>query len=148
MIALAQILMKGTSDLPTPIVLLVMAAAIGMRFAAVRWDRQRIREHVEGSGGKVLDIASNSLWGWRGTRDRTYQVTYRTNHGRVITATCGTSMSSGVYWRGGVPPGFYLRESPTEPIDCLECRAKIPAGQTHCPKCGWSYQTNEAANPR
>lgn len=23
---------------------------------------------------------------------------------------------------------------------CLSCQAEIPAGQDHCPKCGWSYK--------
>jgi len=138
-IASAQILLMWGSDLP--IVFLVFAAAIGIRWATDRVDRQRIRQHVEESGGTVLDIVTESPWGWRWnwSRDRTYQVTYRTNHGKVITATCGTSMSSGVYWRRYAPPGIDLRESQTEPIDCLECGAKIPARQARCPKCGWGY---------
>jgi len=31
--------------------------------------------------------------------------------------------------------------SVVEPAECLSCGATIPAGVTHCPKCGWTYET-------
>jgi len=111
-----------------------------------RIDHQRIREHVEHSGGKVLKITTQYLGGWRASRDRAYLVTYRTQHGKTITASCRTSMFRGVYWITDRPPGFNLRESQPEPITCLECGANIPARQTHCSKCGWNYQATEKIN--
>lgn len=122
------------------LVAVILAIAIGLGKITENSDRQRIREHVEGSGGKVLSIVRQYLWGWRGSRDRAYLVTYKTHDGRSIIASCRTSLFRGVYWIRDSPPGFDLLGSQTEPIDCLECGAKIPAGQTHCPKCGWSYQ--------
>ena len=35
------------------------------------------------------------------------------------------------------PPSEDL--SSAEPIQCLECGAKIDAGESQCPKCGWTY---------
>jgi hypothetical protein len=29
--------------------------------------------------------------------------------------------------------------TPAESIECLECGAKIDAGESQCPKCGWTY---------
>src|SRR5882762_10257645 len=81
-----------------------------------RLDHERIREHVENNGGKVLKITTQYLGGWRGSRDRACLVTYRTQHGKTITASCRTSMFRGVYWITDLPPGFNLRESQTEPI--------------------------------
>ncbi len=28
-----------------------------------------------------------------------------------------------------------------EPVDCFQCRTRMPTGQTVCPNCGWSYKT-------
>jgi hypothetical protein len=29
---------------------------------------------------------------------------------------------------------------PIEPIECLDCHAIIPAGESRCPHCGWSFK--------
>ena len=28
----------------------------------------------------------------------------------------------------------------SQPAECMQCDGTIPAGQTKCPQCGWSYQ--------
>jgi len=28
-----------------------------------------------------------------------------------------------------------------EAVNCVQCQMPMPAGQTACPKCGWSYKT-------
>ncbi|MCX7012440.1 MAG: hypothetical protein NTW86_07750 [Candidatus Sumerlaeota bacterium] len=28
----------------------------------------------------------------------------------------------------------------SEPVECMKCQGTIPAGQTKCPQCGWSYE--------
>lgn len=42
------------------------------------------------------------------------------------------------------PPPEY---DASEPAECMKCQGTIPAGQTKCPQCGWSYETapNETA---
>jgi len=29
---------------------------------------------------------------------------------------------------------------PTEPMECLDCHATIPAGESRCPQCGWTFK--------
>jgi hypothetical protein len=146
------------TDLGTVLVyILVIALAIAIRVYAGRLDRERIREYVESGGGTVLDIAWNPLGpGWSGSSERIYDVRFKTARGEMHTGTCKTSMFSGVYWTGHAPPTG-LQDSdgssatsiaeveeptttPAEPITCLSCGTQIPARQTHCAKCGWSYK--------
>jgi predicted RNA-binding Zn-ribbon protein involved in translation (DUF1610 family) len=57
---------------------------------------------------------------------------------------CGSSlMMRGVTVRdqGDLPPAEALPSA--EPIDCLQCGARIKAGQSKCPKCGWSYNEDQ-----
>ncbi|MGB9122768.1 MAG: hypothetical protein WCE73_19285 [Candidatus Angelobacter sp.] len=73
-------------------------------FVWPKMDRQRIREHVEAHGGKVIDI--DRVWlRATGRYGRTYDVTYITRNGERITAKCITSMTSGVQWVSNSPPG-------------------------------------------
>jgi hypothetical protein len=69
-----------------------------------KMDRQRIREHIDSHGGKVIE--TESVW-FRssGRYGRTYDVTYITRRGERITAKCITSMTSGVQWMSDRPPG-------------------------------------------
>ena len=87
------------------LVALVAPIAIIMRLFAWRFDRDRIREDVEGRGGKVLTIVWYSFGrGWLGSgNDRIYDVRYRTSEGKIIRATCKTCMFSGVYWKHPSP---------------------------------------------
>src|SRR5215469_16112715 len=126
------------------ILLMIAASTIGFRLIAGKLDRDRIRAYVERAGGNVLDITWNPTGpGWLGSRERIYDVTYKTSRGATITATCKTSMFSGVYWTGNAPPEEFGEqpETPPEPISCSSCGTKIPAHQASCPHCGWSYQS-------
>lgn len=126
-----------------------IAAIILFVFVVIpKMDRQRIREHIDSHGGKVIEILSD-WFAARGRSARTYEVTYLTRNGERTTAKCITSMTSDVQWISDRPPGSdrftpeAVKESgPSEVIDCIECGAKIPAEKTRCPKCGWSYQGN------
>ena len=126
---------------------ILIATAVGIRILAGKLDRERICEHVERSGGKVIDICWNPLGrGWFGSRnERIYDVQYRTRHGKIVQATCKTSMLSGVYWTSDSAPADFM-ETPeaeddcTEPTQCLGCGSTIRARVTRCPKCGWSYK--------
>lgn len=119
-----------------------LALWLGFRLLNDRLDRSRISDYVEQGGGSVVRIAWNPLGrGWFGERgDRIYEVTYRTRNGKTVTATCKTSMFSGVYWTGGPSPSF---EPPPETIRCLSCGASIPGSRERCPQCGWSYNQHE-----
>jgi hypothetical protein len=123
-----------------------------------KFDRKRIREHIESHGGEVINIERNSFGAglFGGSSDRTYDVRYRTKGGKRATASCKTGMMNGVYWISRKPPGEMnepsedfglpdevvdeIPQSPAESIDCLECGTKIEAGKTRCPQCAWSYK--------
>jgi hypothetical protein len=119
---------------------IVIPVMIAIRLFAGHFDRERIREHVERSGGKVLDITWNPFGrGWFGSRyERIYEVRYRGRHGRTVEATCKTSMFSGVYWTGDSAPADF--DDRSDETRCLRCGSTIQPGNARCPKCGWSYK--------
>ncbi|MBI5820615.1 MAG: zinc ribbon domain-containing protein [Verrucomicrobia bacterium] len=144
---LAETTYRVFGDLVTPGVSLLWFLGafglwLGIRLIKDRLDRSRIADYVEQGGGSVVRIAWNPLGrGWFGERgDRIYEVTYRTRKGKTVTATCKTSMFSGVYWTGGPAPSV---EPPPESIQCLSCGTSIPESRERCPKCGWSYEQRE-----
>jgi hypothetical protein len=94
------------SDSPSLIgFLLGVGALIVSQPVLGRFDRKRIRENVEQSGGKVLAMKRRFVW-WRlGARyARTYDVTYTTRDNKRIAAACLTSMTIGVSWLDDRPP--------------------------------------------
>ena len=78
----------------------IIAVAILFRVAAGSIDHQRVREYVEGRGGKLLSCEWAPFGrGWFGEKsDRIYEVRYRDRDGNLHWATCKTSMWTGVYW--------------------------------------------------
>lgn len=107
-----------------------------------KFDRQRIREHLEANGGTVISI--ERPWFSGGKYFRTYTVLYKARNGKTHVAKCLTSMTRGVDWLNSHPPGSVLESfadaGSVESIECLECGAKVPAGKMRCPHCGWSYK--------
>jgi len=85
----------------------VLAIALAFAFSVgiSKQDRARIRENIESSGGKVIEILKH--WGWRygGRGQRAYDVSYITSRGVHVKAVCITSGGSGVYWVSNHPPG-------------------------------------------
>jgi hypothetical protein len=70
-----------------------------------KFDRERIRENVEQSGGKVIAMKRRFVWFRLGARyARTYDVTYLTPDSQSVTAICITSMTIGVSWVSDRPP--------------------------------------------
>jgi hypothetical protein len=115
-------------------------------------DRKRIREHIDSHGGKVIEILSD-WFGAGGRSAKAYDVTYISRTGQRVIAKCITSMTSGVQWLSDRPlesdmePAEVADESGppessglSEPIDCIECGAKMLGEKMRCPQCGWSYQ--------
>jgi hypothetical protein len=140
-------------DLKSVFVLVLAIVFVTFLLIAIpKFDRQRIREHIEMHGGKVIEILRAWFGGGRGRNARAYEVTYMTRQGERITATCITNMMSGVQWLSDKPPGTSGEgvetgeetepSADSETIDCVQCGAKIPAGVTRCPQCGWSYRGN------
>lgn len=89
-----------------PVVLLLV---VGLRVAADRWDRQRIRKDVDARGGRVLDITWKPFGrGWFGEKnDRVYLVDWEDAARAAHRSWCKTSMFSGVFWteaEGGPGP--------------------------------------------
>lgn len=134
---------------PAFIVPIFLGIGIGLRLISGHFDRARIREHVESSGGgKVIEITWNPFGkGWFGSRDeRIYDVRYRSKQGKIIEATCKTSLLSGVYWTSHSAPSDFMEPSdsraelPAGATECLACGATIGPKKTRCPKCGWSYK--------
>lgn len=115
---------------------------VSLRILADRLDRCRIHSHIRSSGGEVLDITWSPFGrGWFGDKDRVYEVIYRTKAGKTVTATCKTSMFSGVYWATDTAPdSFPSDDSVSSDTQCLSCGATMRESDTHCSKCGWSYK--------
>jgi hypothetical protein len=81
-----------------------IAAIILFVFVVIpKMDRQRIREHIDRHGGKVIEIRSD-WFAATGRSARTYEVTYLTRNSDRITAKCITSMISDVQWISDRPP--------------------------------------------
>lgn len=134
----------GFSSNDLELVTILVLAIVGVFFIASmngKFDRERIRENIEASGGKVIDIERRRLGGVGAKYMRTFDVTYTTRHGKRVEASCITSMTRGVAWVSNHPPGSAPGSlAEREPIECLECGAKISAGEMRCPQCGWSYK--------
>jgi hypothetical protein len=124
----------------------LLILVIGIRVWFDRLDRERIREHVESRGGKILNISWNPFGnGWPDRSARFYEVRYRTHRGRIVTAKCTISRSSGINWLREAPPGLpHAIEALAEPIACLGCGKQIPAQKTDCQHCGWSYASQQS----
>ena len=85
---------------PALIILFVIAVVLVIRLGAGSMDRDRIREHIERQGGRVIGIqwAPFGL-GWFGSKnERIYEVDYEDSSGYIHRAYCKTSMWAGVYW--------------------------------------------------
>jgi hypothetical protein len=84
---------------------LAMGGVIFMVVMSAKFDRERIQENIEASGGKIIEIERRRLAGVGGKNMRTFDVTYTTRHGKLVEASCITSMSRGVIWLSNRPPG-------------------------------------------
>ena len=90
-----------------PFVAILVVALILSLNVMPKFDRARIREHIEEHGGKVVEIIRVLGTGY----DRGYKVAYVTPRGEQVKAVCKTSLRSGVYWVSGRPPGLFADEN-------------------------------------
>ncbi|WP_411280810.1 hypothetical protein [Gemmatimonas sp.] len=81
------------------IIFVIALFAVGFRLLADRWDRDRIQQYVAERGGAVNDITWQPFGrGWFGEKgDRIYEVEYTDRDGASPSASCKTSLFSGVY---------------------------------------------------
>ena len=95
----------------TSIALLVFALVLLiLRFiVGGNYDRRKIREDVERSGGQVVDVSWTP--GFGGGHTRLYTVIYRTRDGKTMTTTCRTGPWMGVYWSGDSEMAGFRRSS-------------------------------------
>lgn len=79
--------------------LLLVAAALGLRLIAGALDGSRIDGYFRERGGRVVSRHWSPFGrGWFGERsDRIYEVVYEDRHGQRRRATVKTSMFTGVY---------------------------------------------------
>jgi len=88
-----------------PALALVVVVLIVNLNVMPRFDRARIREHIEEHGGKVVEIIRVPGQGY----DRGYKVAYMTPGGKQVKATCRTDLN-GVYWISDRPPDLFADE--------------------------------------
>jgi hypothetical protein len=81
-------------------IIVIPLLAIGFRLLADRWDRERIQQYVAERGGTLNGITWQPFGrGWFGEKgDRIYEVEYTDRDGASHSASCKTSMFSGVYF--------------------------------------------------
>jgi hypothetical protein len=66
---------------------------------------------------------------------------------RMAKAHEQISETLGIALLGKRPKPPTPEQDSSEPAECMKCQGTIPAGQTKCPQCGWSYEMapNETA---
>ena len=81
-------------------IVLMLVFVLLLRVFADRWDRDRIAAYIAERGGTVVDIAWQPFGrGWFGEKgERFYEVQYTSRDGATHSATCKTSLFSGVYF--------------------------------------------------
>ena len=113
--------------------LIGLAIRIVMHFV----DKSRIKDEIEGKGGRVLSITWNPFGrGWFFEKgERHYAVTYTDRSGATISTGCKTSFFTGVYWAEGPrteepPPRIIPRHR------CSACGYTLSIDWRTCPNCG------------
>lgn len=119
------------------IYLLVIGAAVAIRIVMHFVDKSRIKDEVEAKGGRIISISWNPFGrGWFFEKnERHYAVTYADRSGATVSATCKTSLFTGIYWAD--PPAS---EQPAPKFisrhRCSKCGYGISAEWRACPNCG------------
>lgn len=81
-------------------ILAFLVVGIVIWVAAMSFDKDRIRDYIQGRGGRVISIDWAPFGkGWIGEKsDRIYEVADYDAEGLQHLATCKTSLFTGVYW--------------------------------------------------
>ena len=86
--------------MPGFVILVFLVVGIIIWVASTSFDKDRIREYIQGRGGRVISIVWSPFGkGWFGEKsDRIYDVVYYDAEGLQYLATCKTSLFTRVYW--------------------------------------------------
>jgi hypothetical protein len=119
------------------IFVLAIGAGLAVRVLVHFVDKKRIKDAVEATGGRIISISWKPFArGWFFEKnERHYAVTYTKRSGATASATCKTSLFTGVYWADPLEsdeprPRFISRHS------CSQCGYAINAEWRVCPNCG------------
>lgn len=119
------------------LITLAVGAAVAIRVMMHFVDKNRIRDEIEGKGGRIVSIAWHPFGrGWFFEKnERHYAVTYVDRLGATKSATCKTSFFTGVYWTEPPAteeprPRFFSRRR------CAQCGYSLSADWRACPNCG------------
>jgi hypothetical protein len=119
------------------IFLWALVAGVAIRIVMHFVDKNRIQNEIESKGGRVVSIRWTPFaHGWFFEKnERHYEVTYMDGSGGTETATCKTSLFTGIYWAEGPrleepKPRFMPRHS------CSGCGFALKAEWRACPNCG------------
>jgi hypothetical protein len=116
---------------------LLVAAGVLIRVVMHFVDKNRIKDEVEGTLGRVVSISWNPFGrGWFFEKgERHYDVTYVDRSGATVSTSCKTSLFTGVYWAEGPrvaePQPRLLSRHP-----CGKCGYSLNAEWRACPNCG------------
>jgi hypothetical protein len=123
------------------IFLFAIAAGLLIRVVMHFVDKSRIKDDVESKGGRIISINWNPFGrGWFFEKnERHYSVTYINSSGATVSATCKTSLFTGVYW-ADMPGGEEPRPRFIPRHRCSQCGYAVNAEWRACPNCGKSTE--------
>jgi hypothetical protein len=123
------------------IYLLVIGAGLAIRMVMHFVDKGRIKSEVEAKGGRIISISWNPFGrGWFFERnERHYSVTCADRSGATVTASCKTSLVTGIYW-ADAPTSDEPRPKFISRHRCSKCGYAISAEWRACPNCGKSTE--------
>lgn len=119
------------------LIALALGAAVAVRIVMHFVDKARIHREVEARGGKVVSLAWHPFGrGWFFEKnERHYVVNFRDRAGTIQTATCKTSLFTGVYW-ADPPEAEEPRPQFVSRHLCAQCGYRLSAEWRACPNCG------------
>jgi hypothetical protein len=119
------------------IFLLAIGAGLAVRVVMHFVDKKRIQDEVESKRGRIVSIRWNPFGrGWFFEKnERHYSVIYTDRSGAEVSASCKTSLFTGIYW-ADAPKADEPRPRIMARHRCSKCGYAIQAEWRACPNCG------------